>query len=511
MRGSAVLLGLVLMAAAIRGAVPIEPWRETLYQQWKMLPEPPITPYDGPFGGEARAFVGPIDWKHPDPAVVANWKAKQDYRRAAPFGVYDPDKDPRPINTAFEEAVLEDWRRMGYNCAYKGSSFTFMVGAFLKSRGFLGAIDQTLWGANGPPPLQFDGQEGRRQREACGSFFHPDNYEAGVQAVFGMGHFYGRHLFTVGDHRLTCSWDEVGMRTRAQMDYRHPMTNEFRRFLKEVWFQDESPARDTNEDGRTYNALTGETLKSWDEVVPLPVSLDWTLPIWNFDGTLAFSARPEVDARLFEEPGRYKLLVDFHRYYTFEFFRRINEEATRRMQAAGTSGRITCYPFVQHFIIWPGANQRHGNSFYWYHRLSPVVNVEHCWPESPVMNLNYAITDRLAPRFRNLVMGWVWFYFGQEGWDMYNGPFDIERAMARMMGHEVDGTHHWLYSPRYRSRDQRQRRQIAYWQNFFKTHDAHFLSKAPPLRPQIAFLMPDTTGYFYRYFQYPKQDFGWTA
>ena len=497
--------------AVVEGQTQVEPWRESLYQQWKALPEPPVTPYDGPFGGESRAFVGPIDWKHRDSAVVANWRAKQDYRRTAPHGVYDPAKDPRPINTAFEEAILEDWRRMGYNCAYKGSSFTFMVGAYLKLRGFLGAIDQTLWGANGPPPLQFDGKEGRRQREACGSFFHPENYEAGVQAIFGMGHFYGHHLFTVGGHRLTCSWDEVGMRTRAQMDYRDSMTNEFRRFLREVWFQDETPDRDTNGDGRTYNGFTGESLKGWEEVVPLSLSLDWAVPVWNPDGTVAFSALPEVDTKLFEQPARYKLLVDFHRYYTFEFFRRINEEATRRMNEAGTPGRISCYPFVQHFIIWPGANQRHGNSFYWYHRLSPVVNVEHCWPESPVMNLNYAITDRLAPRYRNLVMGWVWFYFGNEGYDMYNGPHDIDRAMARMMGHQVDGTHHWLYSPRYRSRDQNQRLQIAYWQNFFKTHYRAYLAKAPPLHPQIALLMPDTAGYFYRYFQYPKQDFGWTA
>ena len=127
------------------------------------------------------------------------------------------------------------------------------------------------------------------------------------------------------------------------------------------------------------------------------------------------------------------------------------------------------------------------------------------------MNLNYAITDRLAPRHKNAVMGWVWFYFGQEGWDMYNGPHDLDRALARMMGHVVDGTHHWLYSPRYRGRDQKQRLQIAYWQNFLKTHYAGFLAKSAPVRPQVALLMPDYTGYFYRYFQYPKQDFAWTA
>ena len=47
------------------------------------------------------------------------------------------------------------------------------------------------------------------------------------------------------------------------------------------------------------------------------------------------------------------------------------------------------------------------------------MNVEHCWSDAPEMNLNYAITDRLAPRYTNVIIGWLWFYFGQEGWDMY--------------------------------------------------------------------------------------------
>jgi len=507
----------VFFVASDAAAQQVEPWRVELYDNWKRLQEPPITPYDGPFGGEARAFAVSeqaflaANKDKLTPAQVANLRARHDYRKTAPSGVYDSATDPRPINHAYEEAILEDWNRMGYNCAYKGRSFTFMVGSYLKQQGLPGAIDQTLWGAGGPPPLQLDGKEGRRHREACGSFFAPESVQAGVDAITGMGHYYGRHLFTVGDHRLTCSWDEVGLRTRAQMDYRGAMKDEFRKFLKDVWFRDASPAADTNRDGRTYNAFTGRNLDRWDRVEPVDVSLDWSVPAWTDNGRQAFSAMPDADKVMYREPARYKLLVDFHRYFTFEFFRRINEEASRRMNRLGTRGRVTCYPFTQHFIIWPGANQRHGNSFYWYHRLSPVVNVEHCWPEAPVMNLNYAITDRLAPRHKNAVMGWLWFYFGQEGWDMYNGPHDIDRALARMMGHAVDGTHHWLYSPRYRGRDREQRLQIAYWQNFLKTHYAGFLARSAPVEPQIAVLMPDSTGYFYRYFQYPKQDFAWTV
>jgi len=491
-------------ASAGSAAKEVEPWRAELYEGWHALPLPPITPYTGPFGGEARAFIGKIPQDHPMAKAYWDWKRS--------IGVYDPDKDPRPINKEFEDACIEDWRRMGYNCSYKGNVWTYRSGRYLKKIGMLGAIDQTLWGVNGPPPLQFDGKEGRRQREACGSFFAPENYQAGVDMLTNYAKHSGKlDMFEVNNHYITCSWDEVGMRTRAQMDYRDPMRDEFRKFLRDVWFQDAAPDKDTNRDGRTYNAFTGENLTSWDKVEPVHLSLNWTTPGWSKQGGRTFSAMPEVDKAVFEQPARYKLLVDFHRYFTFEFFRRINEQASQNMNKLGTPGRVSCYPFVQHFIIWPGMNQRHGNSFYWYHRLSPVVNVEHCWPEAPVMNLNYAITDHMAPSFKNVVMGWIWFYFGNEGYDMYNGPHDIDRAMARMMGHTVDGSHHWLYCPRYRSRDRKQRLQIAYWQSFLASHYKTFLSRSAPPKAQIALVMPDYTGYFYRSFQYPKQDWGWTA
>jgi len=501
-----------LLTPGARAAEPyqVEPWRVELYKAWKKLPRPPITPYGGPFGGEARAFVGNPRANDPDPAVAANWKARDDWTHTAPLGVYDPRKDPRPINVEYERAILEDWRRMGYNCAYKGNYFTFMVGEYLKQQGMMGAIDQTLFGQNGPPAVGFDGSLGRRYGEGCGSLFHPDNYKAGVNAITGMGHHYGHHLFTVGNHKLTCSWDEVGLREQSQLDYHENALKEFRKFLKDVWFQDATPSQDTNRDGRTYNAFTGERLTTWDDVQPIQLSLDWAVSAFNNDGTPKFSKYPEVDAKLFQQPGRYKLWIDFHRYYTFEFFRRINEESSQNLHKLGDPGRITCYPFVQHFMIWPGMNQRQGVASYWYHRLSPVVNVEHCWPDATAMDVNYAITDRLSPLWKNTVMGWVWLYFGTEGADMYNGPHDIDRAMARILGHAVDGTHHWLYTPIYRGRDQAQRLQIAYWQNFMATHYQSFLAHSAPPKPQVAVLMPDWSGYFYRVFQYPKQDWAYT-
>ena len=494
-----VILGLAAVLAAptrvghAASVAPIEPWRLKLYEAWRAMPVPPITPYSGPFTGEARAFVGKLDRKSKDPKVQAALKAYFDWKR---LGTYDPEQDPRPINLEFEKATLEDWRRMGYNCSYKGHAFTYRCGRWLKKHGLLGAIDQTAWGVRGPAPLSFDGKEGRRQPEACGSFFVTQNYDAGVTTLVNFATNYGeRDLLKVGGVYITSSWDEVGIRTRRTIDYRPEAVAEYRKYLQDVWFQDASPAEDTKGDGRTYAAFTGERLEAWDQVRPPRLSP-------------RFYSSPQPGDEKWTRPGAFKLWLDFHRYYTCEFFRRINEDASRRL---GEGRRIECYPFPQAFIIWPGADVHYGLSQYWNCRLNPIVNVEQCWPESPATALNYVLIDRLARKFKNLVMGWSWFYFGKEAHDLYDGPFDNGRALARMMGHRIDGIHHWLYSPIYRGRDRRQRKQLAYWHNVLAHHYASFLSTSAPPPAQVALLMPDYTGYFYRNFMYPKMGWAYTA
>ena len=462
--------------------------RAAMRDAWRRLPVPPITPYSGMFGDNARAFVGKIDTKQPAMRGFYVWK-----KEASP---YDPAKDPRPINRDFEQAQLEDWRRMGYNCAYKGNAFTWRIGRFLKANGMLGAIDQTLWGSDGPTPLLCDGRLGPQYRESCGSYFAPENVEAGVEVLSNFARNYGDlDMFQVGGTSITCSWDEVGMRSRNMFDYRPEAVAEYRRFLQDVWFQDGSPADDTNRDGRTYNQFTGQHLTSWDQVQPPRLSR-------------RFFAEPTAgDVReKWDHPGVYKLWVDFHRYFTFEFFRRVNALASAR-----AARPVECYPFPQAFITWPGMNCFFGLSTYWNCRLNPIVCVEQCWPDSPAMSFNYAQTDRLAHKFGNVVMGWSWFFFGKEGQGMYDGPYDNGRALARMMGRRVDGIHHWLYSPIYRGRDQRQRLQIAYWHNFLAHHYATFLARSEPVAARAALLLPDWTGYFYRMFNYPVMDVAYTG
>ncbi len=87
----------------------IEQWRLGLYRDWHALPAPPITSYSGPFGGEARAFIGGI--KTLQKKHVDVYKGYFDWKR---LGTYDPAEDPRPINHQFELAMLEEWRRMGF-------------------------------------------------------------------------------------------------------------------------------------------------------------------------------------------------------------------------------------------------------------------------------------------------------------------------------------------------------------------------------------------------------------
>jgi hypothetical protein len=104
--GVSFLMGPSVAAGEAR-PYPVEAWRAELHERWRRLPEPPITPYDGPFRGQARAFVGEQDWKHPDEGIVANWRAMHDYAHTAKNGVYDPRKDPRPINVDCEGKLDE--------------------------------------------------------------------------------------------------------------------------------------------------------------------------------------------------------------------------------------------------------------------------------------------------------------------------------------------------------------------------------------------------------------------
>jgi len=478
---SACLCASQLLAADNKPAA-VEPWRVQLSKDWKALPLPPITPYSGPFGFYTRAFYGDLPKGQSPWALMAT-----------------PEKDPRAINTDFEAAILDDWRSMGYNTAYKQG---FYSGRWLKQHGMLGAIDQTLWADNsGRGPMNYDGTYVRRQSEGSGSFFAHDNFEAGVRKLSDMVTKYGDlDMVKVGDRYITSSWDEVGMRESLWFDYRPEAIVEYRKYLKDIWFQDASPDKDTNHDGRTYNSFTGEQLKSWEEVQPPVLSSN-------------FASYPKPMDEKWSRLGSYKLWMDFRRYFTFEFFRRTNAEATAR------SGKnVECYPFPQAFIMWPGIDGFWGMSVYWNARLNPILNVEQCWPDSPAMPLNYAVNDRLARQQKNLVMGWSWFWFGKgpsaDGTptsEDYTGPYDIGRALARMMSHRVDGIHHWLYSPHYRLHYPQQRRQLAYWQNFLGKHYRTFLAKSEPVLPEVALLMPDWTGYFYRLWYYPKGDWSYTA
>ena len=494
-----------------------EPWRLQLLKDWRALPEPPIGGYTGIPDGR----VGTLDPQSTDPKIRAAAFMYHDYGR---IGLFDPELDPRPVDQALVNAWLEEWRRMGYNVNYK---FGMLTGSILKQHGMLGYIDQTLWAHNGAPYVAYDGTPGKRAGgDGSGSFLLKANYDAGVNSLCNYVNNYGDStMVKVGNTYITCSWDEIGMRERQSPDYRDESIAEYIAFLRDLWFQDASPADDSNSDGRTYNGFTGEKLRYWWEVRPPVLSR-------------RFHTTPQPVDEQWTRPGAYKLWMDYHRYYTFEYFRRVSAEASERLSsetrnreskrllhagervsqvelAKRTERRVDCYPFPQAFMIWPGIDAFWGYGMYWNHRQNAIINVEQCWPEHPAMAVNYAITDHLARKHNNLVMGWSWFYPRQFGCgQLYDGPGDIERGLARMMGHTVDGITHWLYADEYRGPEEgplRQRQQLAYWHNFLKHHYATFLAKSRPVQAEVALLLPDYTGYFYQMYKYPKFDFTWTA
>ncbi len=52
------------------------------------------------------------------------------------------------------------------------------------------------------------------------------------------------------------------------IDYRPEAIEEYRQYLRDVWFGDAAPDRDTNHDGRTYNDFTGENVTQWKRSRP---------------------------------------------------------------------------------------------------------------------------------------------------------------------------------------------------------------------------------------------------
>jgi len=485
-RTLAALYAVLVAVGALAGEPKLpgdEPWRVKLLKDWRALPEPPIAFYGGPFGergdfAAARGFVG-----NPD----SETRAKVFLRE------YDPAQDPRPIDQEWEAAAIEEFRKVGFNTSYMVALYS---GRLLKRLGMLGYIDQSRCCGN-KPFIQYDGKPGwNGGGDGTGSYLVRANYDRGVDVLVNL---VGKHgdldMVKIGDVYLTSSWDEAGMRERNSPDYCDESLAEYIVFLRDVWFQDQSPAEDTNKDGRTYNGFTGEKLKEWAEVKPPALSA-------------RFYSQPQPVDEQWTRRGAYKLWMDFHRYYSFEFFRRISEDATAR---AGK--RVDCYPFPQAFIMWPGMNVFMSYGMYWNHRQNAAINNEQCWPAHPAMAVNYAVSDHLARKHNNTVMGWSWFYPRAAGpGQIYDGPgYPIERALARLMGHTVDGIHHWVYDKEYRGPQEgplRQRRQLAYWHNFFRLQYAAFLSKSEPVRPDVAILLPDYSGYFYPMFLFNK-DFAW--
>lgn len=436
-------LGCLPLIAGDENAKEFKAWRGRLIDAWHALPAPPVTPYSGGHG---------------------NW---------------------------------DDWKFMGFNTGYKMGGFA--RGRDIKAHGGLGFLNQTFWAGYGEPyAFTWDGKPyGRLGGDEGCDFFIAKNYQLGVEHLQKVVKEHGdADLVKVGETYIPgSSWDEIGVKTRCVVDYHPRALVLYRDFLKNVWFGDASPDKDTNGDGRTYDAFTGEKLTNWDEVAPPNL-------------TTGFHTKPqEMDQVMWQRPGAYKLWMDFHRYYTFKYFRDMSDEAS----AAGGQ-RVELYPFPISFVMWPGANVFLGLGYYWNARLNPILTNEQCQPDHPASTLAYAQLDHLSHKFGNVMMNWSWFNDNPDTVLDVDRNYGPERALARLVGHRSDGIHFFLDSAFYNeARFKGIRDQLGFWHNFFLKQYPAFLSRSEPVQPQVALLAPDYTGYFSRMWQANKSNYAFTA
>jgi hypothetical protein len=438
-------LGCSSLIAGDENAKEFKAWREKFIASWRALPVPPVTTYSG-------HALGSGDW--------------------------------------------DDWHYMGFNTGYKGGGYE--SGRLIKAHGGLGYIAQTYWaGYREPYAYTYDGKPyGRLGGDEGCAFFIERNYKLGGEHLRKIVTTHGdTDLVKVGDTCIGSSWDELGIKVRAAIDYYPRALVLYREYLKTVWFGDESPDRDTNQDGRTYNAFTGEKLTSWDEVAPPNL-------------TVAFHTNPqEMDQVMWRRPGAYKLWIDFHRYYTFKYFRDISDDGS---VAAGR--RMELYPFPLSFIMWPGCNAFLGLDYYWNARLSPIITNEQCQPDHPASTLGYAQLNHLSRKFGNVMMNWSWFNDQPDTVLDVDRNYGIERALARLVGHRSDGIQFFIDSPFYKTPPFNSiRAQLGFWHNFFARQYPAFLAHSEPLQPTVALLAPDYSGYFYRQWQLNKQNYAFTS
>ncbi|MCF7849144.1 MAG: hypothetical protein K9M45_09855 [Kiritimatiellales bacterium] len=414
----------------------------------------------------------------PGPSLMPAWRELDQ----APVLHYQwPGKWPAADLANDRQAIFQDFLAMGFNGIYKiDADPTYAADLFLAEGGF-GLLRQARFTGRGDLVIGADGKPvvtAKRVHPYRKSIHSTSNAERFFNAELNFARQYGPDkLFRVGDTIVLSSWDETGLYSRRDIEYGYDAVPRYRAWLKTVIFQDETPAKDTNNDGLTYNRVTLSNHATWNEVL---------IPSWD---------------ERYIHPGAWKYWIDFHGYYTHLFFQQGGEHI-----AKGLDRPVEFFTFSHANAKWPGASSKHGLDLYWQARLNRVLTVEDCQWDYPGVNIHLAFTNQLSRRYGLPVLGWSWFSPEPQ---RANEPRPAARALARIMGQNTHGLLMWIYGEDWRAKPEA-RDAIARWHHIYRVH-WDFLRNATVPAPSVAVLYPRNTGNMYRGFEYPKLDFGWAC
>lgn len=381
------------------------------------------------------------------------------------------------LNYSWSQDIFQELRDIGITGIYKKDRLPPAGGQKFLAAGLHGFMLQAHFINDKEKVIGYDGKPVRpgKTHSWCSSIFSQKNKSKYYAYVARELKNYGiNNLFTVGNTIVVSSWDETGKRSRSMLEYGYDAREEFIRYLKTVIFKSDSPAGKPG-DAWTFNRATQLDLASWDEVY-----------------------LPALESR-YENPGLWRLWMDFHAYYTIYFFYNAGKQTSNALNRD-----VELYTNLDGDFKWPGIASQQGEDMYWQARIQRIICALTSRADGPGSELAHAFTDQLSRRYQRPVIGLSQFYPNA---NRDNDPKKISRALAKMMGHNIHGFIFWVYGQEWNEKPEA-RNALGYWHKLFNIHWP-FLAKAWSPSPQVAVVYPRNTANMYPHWTYPKKDFGW--
>jgi len=262
----------------------------------------------------------------------------------------------------------------------------------------------------------------------------------------------------------------------------------FRRYLRDVAYEDDSPAADSNGDRHTLNSDAGTHFSSWDQVrIPVPAERESRPYLWYH----FMNFRPWALAQ-------YRLKV----------------KAVLNKFNVGMASQF--FGMAEH----PNYGVRLGVKHEDYYPTFDLLEIEHTGADHPIPKLDFYRWEYLNRKERKPMHRWMHIYqnLGGHAAEPYyiRGQRDkqvrrISRTYARTLMHDFQSISLFAFGkqndpyPNYPE----MWREIAYWNFFIKAHQDYLLT-SELAAPQVAVLFPWTAAMFYDSWQGPqKYDYEW--